>query len=89
MEDNDYIYEVKWISFNGRDTPIILQNKNGPCPLIAICNVLILRGDIDINLVERITGSQLIDLLADRILPKVSQVSFININHKINKFCIC
>lgn len=30
-------YKTKSIQFLGRSTPIILQNENGPCPLLAIC----------------------------------------------------
>ena len=36
-------YYVKWVSFEGRRVPIIMQNANGPCPLLALCNVLLLR----------------------------------------------
>jgi hypothetical protein len=28
---------VKHVSFLGRTVPILLQNENGPCPLLAIC----------------------------------------------------
>jgi hypothetical protein len=30
---------VKHITFLGRDVPILLQNENGPCPLLAICTL--------------------------------------------------
>jgi hypothetical protein len=30
------IYELKKIKYFGRTVPIILQNVNGPCPLIAV-----------------------------------------------------
>ncbi|VVB12006.1 unnamed protein product [Arabis nemorensis] len=43
---NEVIYKTKEIKFLGRKKRIILQNQNGPCPLIAICNVLILRDDL-------------------------------------------
>ncbi|KAJ0775013.1 putative MINDY deubiquitinase [Helianthus annuus] len=36
----ELMHKTKIIQFFGRDTPIILQNDNGPCPLLAICNVL-------------------------------------------------
>ena len=32
------MYKTKAIQFLGRTTPVILQNDNGPCPLLAICN---------------------------------------------------
>eukprot|EP00301_Raphidiophrys_heterophryoidea_P005159 c12196_g3_i2.p1 GENE.c12196_g3_i2~~c12196_g3_i2.p1 ORF type:complete len:204 (-),score=51.82 c12196_g3_i2:94-705(-) len=42
-------YLVKKITFQGKTVPIVLQNKNGPCPLIAICNVLLLRGKVTLS----------------------------------------
>ncbi|XP_041037498.1 ubiquitin carboxyl-terminal hydrolase MINDY-1-like [Carcharodon carcharias] len=36
-------YLVKWISWKGEKTPLITQSENGPCPLIAIVNILLLR----------------------------------------------
>ncbi len=31
------MYRVKRIEFRGHQVPIVLQNENGPCPLLAIC----------------------------------------------------
>ncbi|KAJ3189493.1 Ubiquitin carboxyl-terminal hydrolase MINDY-1 [Gaertneriomyces sp. JEL0708] len=51
--DADTNYRLKSITFldprsnTPRRLKIVTQNLNGPCPLIAICNVLLLRGDID------------------------------------------
>jgi ubiquitin carboxyl-terminal hydrolase MINDY-1/2 len=36
-------YKVKPIVFKGRRVPIVCQNVNGPCPLLALANVLLLR----------------------------------------------
>ncbi|XP_077600066.1 ubiquitin carboxyl-terminal hydrolase MINDY-1 [Stigmatopora nigra] len=36
-------YLVKWITWKGKKTPIITQSDNGPCPLLAIMNILFLR----------------------------------------------
>lgn len=33
----EILYRTKVIQFLGRATPIVLQNDNGPCPLLAIC----------------------------------------------------
>ena len=41
-------YPLKRVHFGAVDTSIVLQNVNGPCPLIAIANTLLLRGAIDI-----------------------------------------
>ncbi|KAF8151256.1 hypothetical protein K438DRAFT_1865167 [Mycena galopus ATCC 62051] len=46
------VWYLKKISFGTDDTKqevkIVTQNFNGPCSFIAICNILILRGDIQI-----------------------------------------
>lgn len=34
------MHKTKTIQFLGRTTPIVLQNDNGPCPLLAICKPL-------------------------------------------------
>ncbi|CAE6408771.1 unnamed protein product [Rhizoctonia solani] len=49
---------------------IITQNENGPCGLIALCNILILRGDITIQPPERrsVSYEYLAGLIADHIL---------------------
>ena len=51
MSDNlgDRRYRLKRISYYGNDLPILMQNENGPCPLLALSNVLILRGSIYIH----------------------------------------
>ena len=36
-------YLIKEIDFRGNILPILCQDENGPCPLLAICNVLLLR----------------------------------------------
>uniref|UniRef100_A0ACB8G7Q4 Uncharacterized protein n=1 Tax=Sphaerodactylus townsendi TaxID=933632 RepID=A0ACB8G7Q4_9SAUR len=36
-------YCVKWINWKGERTPIITQSENGPCPLLAIMNILFLQ----------------------------------------------
>ncbi|KAL0393454.1 UNVERIFIED_CONTAM: Ubiquitin carboxyl-terminal hydrolase MINDY-1 [Sesamum latifolium] len=39
--EKEMVHRTKVIQFLGRTTPIILQNDNGPCPLLAICNSLL------------------------------------------------
>lgn len=39
-------FAVKSVEFMGRKVNILLQNNNGPCPLIAIANILLLQGKI-------------------------------------------
>mmetsp|Transcript_48435 Transcript_48435/g.135957 ORF Transcript_48435/g.135957 Transcript_48435/m.135957 type:complete len:175 (-) Transcript_48435:567-1091(-) len=42
-------FQLKPITFLNRRVSILLQNENGPCPLLAICNVLLLRNAISIH----------------------------------------
>ncbi|KAJ7239398.1 hypothetical protein B0H12DRAFT_1136185 [Mycena haematopus] len=55
------VWYLKKISFGTGDTKqevkIVTQNFNGPCSFIAICNILILRGDIQILPRDRMTVS--------------------------------
>ena len=49
--------------------PILLQGSNGPCPLLAICNILLLRGHIFIHEdMPSVTFSHVVTLVATRIL---------------------
>lgn len=41
---DDIIFQLKAIRFQDQDIKILTQSENGPCPLIAIANVLILQG---------------------------------------------
>lgn len=72
------IYHVKWIKFHGTSTPIVMQNQNGPCPLLAIVNILLLQGKIKLTAAtELVAADQLIAYIADYIfenVPNVSQV---------------
>ncbi|KAI5121209.1 hypothetical protein M0805_007219 [Coniferiporia weirii] len=51
------VWFLKEITFNGHPKKIVTQNYNGPCSFIAICNILILRGDIEILPSERTSVS--------------------------------
>ncbi|KAI0703830.1 hypothetical protein BC835DRAFT_909494 [Cytidiella melzeri] len=57
-------------------TKIITQNYNGPCSFIAICNILILRGDIEILPQDRrsVSYEQLAQLLAEHLLKTQTDV---------------
>lgn len=41
IKQQDSAYELKRIEFGARTVPIILQNENGPCPLIALGNLFL------------------------------------------------
>ncbi|XP_042145450.1 ubiquitin carboxyl-terminal hydrolase MINDY-2 isoform X2 [Ixodes scapularis] len=66
------LYHIKWMRWNNQKTPIITQNENGPCPLIAIINVLTLKGLIKLpHTLDVITVEQLMEHLGDCILSSI------------------
>ncbi|KAK1261654.1 hypothetical protein QJS04_geneDACA000920 [Acorus gramineus] len=69
-KDGEHAYKTKIIQFFGRSTPIVLQNGNGPCPpLLAICNVLLLRNAINLNAdSSEISPEELLSLVAGRLI---------------------
>ncbi|GAA5800016.1 hypothetical protein HPULCUR_005437 [Helicostylum pulchrum] len=68
-------YLVKTIEWKEKTIRIITQNENGPCPLVAICNVLFLRGDLDIQPPDReiVKFEYLVERLGDYLLNHASQ----------------
>ncbi|WAR01930.1 MINY1-like protein [Mya arenaria] len=71
------IYHVKWISFKNNKLPIITQNENGPCPLLAIINVLLLQKRISLPLqTEVISVNQLMTHLGDCGVSTPSRLNF-------------
>ena len=68
----DNVYHVKWIGWNSKKTPIITQNSNGPCPMLAITNVLLLRGKISLpEGCEVVSSEQLLENLGMFLFIKV------------------
>jgi hypothetical protein len=43
------MYSVRFVRFRDRRTPVVLQSKNGPCPLLAVVNALLLRGSLTLD----------------------------------------
>uniref|UniRef100_A0ABM0LVZ9 Ubiquitin carboxyl-terminal hydrolase n=1 Tax=Saccoglossus kowalevskii TaxID=10224 RepID=A0ABM0LVZ9_SACKO len=71
QDSSQSVYHVKWIKFKDGTMPIVTQNENGPCPLLAIINVLILKGQIVLpDLVEIVTSGQLMEYLGDCMLAQ-------------------
>ncbi|CAI2187823.1 10137_t:CDS:2 [Funneliformis geosporum] len=69
---------IEWIEPSSgkiRKLKVITQNENGPCPLLALCNVLLLRGDIEIKPYDRptVTYDFLVELLGDYLLKSIPQ----------------
>ncbi|KAF9312981.1 hypothetical protein BG003_005753 [Podila horticola] len=71
---NEYVLKpIDWIDpATGieKRIKIITQNENGPCPLLALCNTLILQGKVAIQPYDRpsIGYDRLLELLADYLL---------------------
>ncbi|XP_047338515.1 ubiquitin carboxyl-terminal hydrolase MINDY-1-like [Impatiens glandulifera] len=76
--EKEMLHKIKMIHFLGRSTPIILQNDNGPCPLLAICNVLLLKNNLNLSLSQDVTEvrqEQLLQLVAERLIDSNSNVN--------------
>ncbi|KAB2067105.1 hypothetical protein ES319_A09G203700v1 [Gossypium barbadense] len=70
------MHKTKTIQFLGRTTPIILQNDNGPCPLLAICNVLLLRNNLNLSPdIAEVSQEKLLSLVAERLIDSNSNVN--------------
>jgi len=65
------IYSLRSIVFRGKSAQIVVQNENGPCPFIAICNVLFLRQYIALPPdAVSVTLSELLNLVTDFLFEK-------------------
>ena len=69
-----------YVSLQDTEKHILLQNENGPCPLLAAANALLLKGVIKIppacirNGVASI--DDVVNMLADRALSAESELMF-------------
>ncbi|XP_062074175.1 uncharacterized protein LOC133778306 [Humulus lupulus] len=69
------VHKTKLIQFLGRTTPIVLQNDNGPCPLLAICNILLLRNNLTLSSdVTEVSQEKLLSLVAERLIDSNSNI---------------
>ena len=70
-------HRIKSISFLGSPRHILLQNKNGPCPLLAAANALLLRGTITLPgrciSAGEISIDDVINLLAERAVSRTGE----------------
>lgn len=67
----DTWFDLKAIEFFGRQCVILCQNENGPCPLLAIANVLILQNSIFVHPDKRcIALNELIEIVANAFVEK-------------------
>lgn len=66
------IYHLKWIQWNSVKIPIVMQSRNGPCPLIATMNVLLLREKVKFpDMLEQISDNQLLTYLGECFMDYV------------------
>lgn len=69
-------FRLKQIQFFQRDAMIVCQNENGPCPLLAIVNVLSLQGKLEISPdMSFISLDALTQLVANQVLQHYEQTS--------------
>lgn len=69
--DWDCEFQLKRILFNGTYKRILCQNENGPCPLLAIANILILKNILGISTKSStIPASRIIQVLANILIEQ-------------------
>eukprot|EP00241_Pyramimonas_parkeae_P003724 CAMPEP_0114228484 /NCGR_PEP_ID=MMETSP0058-20121206/2372_1 /TAXON_ID=36894 /ORGANISM="Pyramimonas parkeae, CCMP726" /LENGTH=667 /DNA_ID=CAMNT_0001339443 /DNA_START=409 /DNA_END=2413 /DNA_ORIENTATION=+ len=65
----ELVYKLKRIEFLGRSLPIVLQNENGPCPLLALVNILFLRNELQVRASQaEISHNELLSMVASRLI---------------------
>lgn len=63
------VYYIKWVDVEGVEYAVVMQNENGPCPLLAVINVLLLRGQITLPCGStEVSEKKLLQFVADCIL---------------------
>ncbi|OQR77718.1 protein FAM63B-like [Tropilaelaps mercedesae] len=83
-DNEDHVYHVRWVELGGVKYPIVTQNENGPCPLLAIINLLVLKGAIRLqDMGGIVTAQQLKSYVMDALLgampgdlPEASQLNY-------------
>ncbi|XP_025814155.1 ubiquitin carboxyl-terminal hydrolase MINDY-1-like isoform X1 [Panicum hallii] len=74
-EPPEVMHQTRAVDFLGRRTPIVYQNDNSPCPLLAICNVLLLKNVISLNPdASEVSQQKLLSLVAERLIDSNSAV---------------
>ncbi|VDO70902.1 unnamed protein product [Heligmosomoides polygyrus] len=68
QSDDPDVFKLKAIQFNSSKVSIVTQNLNGPCPLIALVNVLALKGLARLPASGHVTRDALTHLIADVLL---------------------
>lgn len=72
LSESESVYHIKWVNFKNQKVPIITQNENGPCPLLAIMNILLLKKKVTLTQsVEFISANQVMAHLGNCVLENV------------------
>lgn len=73
------MYALRPITFLRRRVHVVMQNENGPCPLLSLCNVLLLRNQLELPAdcvaLECITAEALIHRFAEKLLDANPQLA--------------
>jgi hypothetical protein len=84
LTEKNGVYKLKRISYKDRNINVILQNENGPCPLISISNALALRGDITISPAGEPDTSRCIDIeLIKSLLEDLLRSRYANASEEV------
>ncbi|XP_032088570.1 ubiquitin carboxyl-terminal hydrolase MINDY-2 isoform X2 [Thamnophis elegans] len=83
------VYHLKWVRWREASAPVVTQNENGPCPLLAVMNALLLGWKVKLPpMMELITAEQLMEYLGDYILdskPKeISEIQRLNYEQNVS-----
>ncbi|XP_047327546.1 ubiquitin carboxyl-terminal hydrolase MINDY-1-like [Impatiens glandulifera] len=84
----EVMHKTKLIQFLGRTTPIILQNDNdnGSSPLLAICNVLLLKNSLNLEPdTAEVSQEMLLSLVAQRLIDSNSNANNKNVGFLANQ----
>jgi hypothetical protein len=83
-KDIFYCKKIKYV--DGQMYPIILQNDNGPCPLLAICNALLLKGAIKVDLsTAYVSADELVSLINNYILERLDKTKGLGLYSEVMK----
>lgn len=75
-------FDTKLVTYNGADHRILLQNENGPCALVALCNVLLLdpkQAPSNSELVKLMQNTRS-QVLLDDLLTVLANIALANAN---------
>ncbi len=85
----DHEYFVKTLSLgNGKRATICLQQNDGPCPLLAVANVLLLKNRLRIkDGVDRLKTSHLLTLIGEHVTSHLEGKGEGNFHYTRARFC--